>query len=972
MTDSTRIEIESPFTARRFDVTNHGSLSTVSLGHEGLVEVAGSSELALTLDASRWRHDIEAWRFCRDTDSCAKPEEWHEPGFDDSSWLTSTHLLPLYHGSYSGSACFRTRVTLPAEHAGEVVTFVLGGFDAEDWRRYRVWLNGHVLDEWETPAGWHDPRAIRLHSGSDAYGAIAFGGDNVLVVEVHDLQRPLDEQLPGEDEHFFFQSWLIDQFVVVGDPYETVDDFAVVRVEEQAVDRLRVELQSRRFPIGATIDYEAADVLRKTVTLVNNADTPLRLLDVAMEDLELRDEELTRGGNGVPVLGRRVFAGLEFPAAMNQGRGSAIRVVQMPGRDIAPGETFVSEPAVVGVAAADDADVAESFRRYLHGVRPRRDTRFSIYSALGWYDFTNPADPLFELSQELVDENLEQLSNLAVRGARFDVYMFDDWWESTDPMTFRRRTFPAGGAAAAERVRAHEMNVGLWTSPVATHWGWGRAPGMEAALTGGIQWDAEVATGGGGAGAQGDRIDSETGEWDWDEVFGLGMVSGPRLCPAAEPLRSTLRDAYAHHARELELDVLKIDGAILHCTSNKHGHRPGRYSFEAGARAVIDAVQAAERERPELTVIWYWGARSPWWLKFGDLIFDKGIKLEAATPSSTASYLPRQSVSLNTDQSVRHAKLIPLDLQDSLGVWLGNVAWANRIGRGGWRDAFVLDLARGSGLMQLWGDLTLLDDDDHVFLGRALAWGRAASFGSTTQIGGDPWNAEPYGYEWPTPSGKAVVLHNPSLRDVRYHLELDDAADLVEVFPFPGRIRGDGAGAIDLKPFEVRALELGSVAADETEQKRPSTRPTQELPIEFAQQGASQSTIRAAIDLPDVGRDQAVMLVVSLKRDGSALYHPAPHRELQLAATLKGAEVWYDTEPHARSYNGPGYPWLVYRMPAGVTWSGQTLRVRLQSNLAADIDINIEALLIDPWWERCRTELRASAAQGFAISYKGR
>ena len=102
-----------------------------------------------------------------------------------------------------------------------------------------------------------------------------------------------------------------------------------------------------------------------------------------------------------------------------------------------------------------------------------------MYSALGWYDFTNPADPLPELTAELVTENLDQLEALADQGVRFDIYMFDDWWERSDLGSFRRATFPDGPGALVERLESMGMRAGLWWATTRAVWSAAETPGIE-------------------------------------------------------------------------------------------------------------------------------------------------------------------------------------------------------------------------------------------------------------------------------------------------------------------------------------------------------------------------------------------------------------------------------------------------------------------------------------------------------------
>jgi hypothetical protein len=325
----------------------------------------------------------------------------------------------------------------------------------------------------------------------------------------------------------------------------------------------------------------------------------------------------------------------------------------------------------------------------------------------------------------------------------------------------------------------------------------------------------------------------------------------------------------------------------------------------------------------------------------------------------------RQSISLNVDQAVRHAELIPLECQDSLGVWLGNVAWANRLGKEEWRDAFLLDLARGSTVEQLWGDLELLDDGDVEFLSSVQRWrrARAAPPGQTAPAGGDPWLAEPYGYLEQVDEGAVLTLFNPTFFERSVVLDLPGGLVFVEVYPFPGAAPSLSSGAaatIDLKPFEVRCLEL--VAADALEPElaahdRPFTRPTRAIDVSSLRTevdreagGVATHVVRGPLRLPRVERNDQVALVVRFHRDGVWWYHPEPHALLELSAVLRGVEVYSDVIPKVRARNGPGGPWVLYKLPAGPAWTEEELTLRLRAQLPAGVSLLLEAHVWEPWW----------------------
>src|SRR5439155_2053933 len=204
-----------------------------------------------------------------------------------------------------------------------------------------------------------------------------------------------------------------------------------------------------------------------SVSVRNEGSDSLRLLEARLEDLT-GSFTAEGGGRGQPLLAERIFCGVEHPAGVNQGGPGWLRAVQLPGVDLAPGGSFESEQVVIGAARPGEA--AAAFRSYIGNLRPRGVSRPSVYSALGWYDFTNPADPLPELTEELVEENVRLLESLREGGVSFDVYMLDDWWEPTDLRRFRERTFPAGGPAVAARVARAGLAPGLWSATTRAVW----------------------------------------------------------------------------------------------------------------------------------------------------------------------------------------------------------------------------------------------------------------------------------------------------------------------------------------------------------------------------------------------------------------------------------------------------------------------------------------------------------------------
>ncbi len=956
--------------AREITIDNEG-VHTIALHLPDQVPLSLKvRELVLVFDAARWRHDIPQWRWTK-SDPHGEAAGYHRQDFDDAGWAVVPHLLPIFDAVYAGWAWFRQEFVLPVEQRGQPISITVGGMDDEDWTEYRVFLNEMLIAEQRGVGRWREPCTVVLQPDDENYACLRFGDRNLLALEVKDLRRERSDMVSGERDHYMFNSVLADQFVSAGPPYAFISDFLVTDVrpegEDAALSGLEVDMTARTQPsLAVTISYSAggdAPCLRKRVTVHNRGSEPVQLLDIILEDWE-GVFNARHGGRGEPCLTDSFFFGIEHPAGVNMGEESRLRAVQLPGCAIAPGESFASAPTVIG-AKAPGQSIEQAFQEYLIGLRPRRDKRLTLYSALGWYDYTFlAAEPLSELTEELVEENLHLLRDLRESGVAFEAYMLDDWWEPTDLSKLRLRTFPQGAASLDERIRATGMRPGLWFATTCAHWTCDQAPGMDAAISGGTGLSPSVPP------AEG------ADKPDWVEIFTNANVRDKRFCLAAEPYSGMMRRIIPEHVREQGLACLKLDCVTLHCTSSEHNHRPGKYSVEAMVNVVLATVADALRENPDLVVIWYWGFRSPWWLQYGDVAFDKGLKMEAASPASSPAPSYRQSVSLNVDQAIKHAALLPLPLQDSLGVWIGNVAWANRLGKTEWRDAFLLDLARGSTVIQLWGDLGLLDSDDIAFLADALGWMRSneGAFRGTTGIGGDPWRAEAYGYAQRIAEGALLTLYNPAYEAAEVRVDLaalglgaGPAPTMYEIYPCPGAVPDMAfAGATatitaPLMPFELRCLHVRFGPAPATVppvQRRPSIRPSGHLDLTLvetpqerpAASGRRTTCLAGSVILPTILRHDHITLVVRLHRDGDWWYHPEPQSLLRLSIQLNGLDVHVEAVPNSRSYNGPGSPWVTYDFAAGADWTGKALQVALDASLPDGVSLEVETHLYEAWW----------------------
>ena len=233
-------------------------------------------------------------------------------------------------------------------------------------------------------------------------------------------------------------------------------------------------------------------------------------------------------------------------------------------------------------------------------------------------------------------------------------------------------------------------------------------------------------------------------------------------------------EAFRHHIRENGVRLLKFDNLANVCQNPNHEHLPGIYSTEPIMDAVIEFLQALDRENPDVFLMLYWGYRSPWWLLHGDTLFDSGMEIEAASPSTLPAPYARDSVTQKLDQAQWHASDVPALGKDSLGVWLSDWGWNSQIGKERWQEGFVMDLCRGSLLAQPWSDTPWLTPPERRQMAEfiALLKARPECFGNPRFVLGNPQRDEPYGYCCTDGQRAFIALHNCAWLDNTLTLQL--------------------------------------------------------------------------------------------------------------------------------------------------------------------------------------------------------
>jgi hypothetical protein len=537
--------------------------------------------------------------------------------------------------------------------------------------------------------------------------------------------------------------------------------------------------------------------------------------------------------------------------------------------------------------------------------------------------------------------------------------------------------FPEGGTQVVDAVESAGMKFGLW---FATSWAsqsaWDFPPAWGARPLPALTWR-----------------NGNPALTDYASSF----------CLAAPPYFEMLKAAVLHHVRNSGARFLKFDGGNYACSDESHGHLPGRYAVERMHDMLIDLADAARAECPDVFIMWYWGLRSPFWALHGDTIFESGLFMEGSGTSAVPSLYYRDSVSLAQDQNACHAERIPPVAKDSLGVWLADTRWGNFMGRERWREALVMDLGRGNLLFpNLWGDLSLLEDDDITFLAglESFARGHAALLLSPRALVGDPMANTPYGYAYFDDEQGLVFLNNMAFVPRSVDLDLGAlgarfpqgaALAVVSRFPEEAALVTDsgarpGAGEVlhvTLRPFETLLLELrpapggrgrrgrraGAVRLPPASAARLGAQlalhpagPDPDLAVRFAdearftQLGHGPSVQAFTADLPALEGPETAFLsvVVRLRKDGADWkYSPAACEIVQATARIGEERVFFVPVPDARQFGNTqkaGCSWVVYKTRVPRRWSGSSLRMAVHAFLPPGVEARVEAFVTRRWW----------------------
>jgi len=474
------------------------------------------------------------------------------------------------------------------------------------------------------------------------------------------------------------------------------------------------------------------EFLHSRLEVENYGEEELVINEVSLGDWVL-DGNLTGGGLGLPVFvdGTWAFCG-EEPWVESLVKNNTVSILQHPSVVLKEGEKWLSDRALMGGGRKDAARkaLAEYIRKLV--LPPKFVT---VYNT--WCDFREKT----LTTENTVSAFLKLCDGLRQYEAAIDYCVVDDGWFRRDTVyETDNELFPGGLSEVADAIEPYGCKLGLWLS-----------------------YSARM----------NDRKALAEKGYEAANDYYL-CLSGPRY---NEALRETIKNKLLFD----KVGLFKHDFNYFVCGRAGHGHLYSKaQSTEHNMRATAAMLDMERELDPELHQSITTGINhSPWWLKYGHILWmggkDKDYDLTRPVTSRAEGEMRCRDAFLY-EQEVVQREFFPMyafmthgiinGLLDTAGPWLDDDQWA---------DYVMNYLGRGTALREIYVHPRELNAKKFEILGRGLHWAstRNEYMLNSEMILGDPGKDELYGYRGRDAKGRVYVsLRNPGFLD--REVKLDD------------------------------------------------------------------------------------------------------------------------------------------------------------------------------------------------------
>ncbi len=489
--------------------------------------------------------------------------------------------------------------------------------------------------------------------------------------------------------------------------------------------------------------------------------------------------------------------------------------------------TTVTLAVVLFGAVSLVARVSDSFREPL-----------VVYN--NWAAYDELSDKV-QLTEELAMRQLREIVRLRSQGVRIDAYVIDAYWFARDGgyRAWRQPHWPEGPDRWLAACREHGLLPGLWFST-----------NNLSQLDPFPAWENSMTR----------------------ERNAMCLFDGDYL----PHLLGSLQHWYERGVR-----IFKFDFAKFTAATPQFANLPREEIIRRNETAWRTALAAFRARHPDVIIQaynGYGGDRGTWrpfrqdvdlrWLEVFDSLYsgDPG-------PADVPAMNFFRSVDIFGDHKVRRyaANGVPLERIDSCSPMLGATATAYWRKHTGWKGMVLLNLAHGSWMNLLYGDLALLNNDDARWLARAQQmFLPLQALGRTYLIGGVPGQSEPYGFASLGETGVVYTVVNPAQSVVTMKL-----SRVAQSQPRhgTGRVLFRDAGfiptliddTITLGPEQMAVIGFGRHAAADHDlgEQTDIVIPASIAPLPMRDVSAAAHATTATVTAPARGRLRVVMQQVS-------------------------------------------------------------------------------------------------------------
>ncbi|MCL2813152.1 MAG: hypothetical protein FWD23_00985 [Oscillospiraceae bacterium] len=480
--------------------------------------------------------------------------------------------------------------------------------------------------------------------------------------------------------------------------------------------------------------------------------------------------------------------GIEFPAAFTHSEGDTLFVTQIP---YALKEADIWHESKTMACILSDLpgrdNIRAAFEKYIKAKAVKHNGVHFNYN--GWWTSEIP----------IVEEKFGALlntfrDNLYTAGAYFDSFTIDlGWSDDCSIWRINPRLFPEGFKNIQALAAEQNSSIGLWCSPGGCY---------EFALNN--QWAKEN-------GYDVSALYIPPIDWTMNH-----------LCLASDKYADDMIENLSDIVGKYKLAQVKLDGAVLDCRTDGHGHIPAVGAAEKSCENLIRLFNALKAANPDVwlepTCFAY--NASPWWLMYADSV--TGSFGDDQPYGVCPAPMHRESLTSARDYYNLQGAVggfVPIDYQEVLGIIHQT------------EDDFTNDavtvILRGNMFVSAYINPKYMAPERYLRLAAIMNWARKNEkiLESTVPIPfekwknrafdkltGEPHPKEPYGYSHFNGYGNICLLRNPVIKMQSIEYTAPRSGDIISLYPevrcYKKGVRAGETVDIPLLPYETVVLTV--------------------------------------------------------------------------------------------------------------------------------------------------------------------